>query len=222
MPNISEISLHDTIYKLKDSNAATKEELAAALENIDVPMGVYVGSGEMPENCNLKIDPNGDTVDIWTEIKNYLDELEVGSSKPDVTMRAIPYEERESHNNYVFSFTPGSHASLGYSWGPDGIIFNQEEIVSAYEKVVDNKPVNCLFTNCGWLNSWEGNYNTCYSLTRIAASKERETKCLVMNFLCNTDLNGYINLGKYDLEYLFEVNTENRTATIYAANAVKV
>lgn len=36
MPNISEISLHDIIYKLKDDNAVTQEQLEEALGNIDM------------------------------------------------------------------------------------------------------------------------------------------------------------------------------------------
>jgi surface protein len=36
MPNISEISLYDTIYKLKDDSAVTQEQLEEALGNIDM------------------------------------------------------------------------------------------------------------------------------------------------------------------------------------------
>lgn len=49
MPNISEISLHDTIYKLKDDNAVTQEQLEEALGNIDVSSGIYIQATE-PEN----------------------------------------------------------------------------------------------------------------------------------------------------------------------------
>lgn len=50
MSNIlSEISLHDTIYKLKDDNAVTQEQLEEALGNIDVSSGIYIQATE-PEN----------------------------------------------------------------------------------------------------------------------------------------------------------------------------
>ena len=58
MPNISEISLYDTIYKLKDDNAVTQEQLEEALSNIDASTNIYV-QADAPEN------PKGG--DLWVD-----------------------------------------------------------------------------------------------------------------------------------------------------------
>ena len=59
MSNIlSEISLHDIIYKLKDDNAVTQEQLEEALGNIDVSSGIYIQSTE-PENPKVG--------DVWID-----------------------------------------------------------------------------------------------------------------------------------------------------------
>ena len=59
MPNIlSEISLYDTIYKLKDDNAFTQEQLEEALNNIDASTKVYAQPNEPtnPKEGDIWID----------------------------------------------------------------------------------------------------------------------------------------------------------------------
>lgn len=44
--------------------------------------GVYVGSGDMPENCNVQIDPTGTADDYYTkeEVKAYIEETLLGGA----------------------------------------------------------------------------------------------------------------------------------------------
>lgn len=66
---------------LLNETKATVEEIEAKLENGDFQgepgekgdSGVYVGSGDMPEGCNVQIDPDGDVVDLSDyATKNYV------------------------------------------------------------------------------------------------------------------------------------------------------
>lgn len=51
MPNISQIQIGETLYDIKDPNVT----------------GVYVGSGEVPKNCDVQIDPSGEfTMPVMT------------------------------------------------------------------------------------------------------------------------------------------------------------
>lgn len=65
MPNIlSEISLYDTIYKLKDDNAVTQEQLEEALNNIDASTKVYAQPNEPtnPKEGDIWIDTDAAVV----------------------------------------------------------------------------------------------------------------------------------------------------------------
>lgn len=59
----------------------TKEEWLASLKGDKGDTGnsgVYVGSGDMPPDCNVQIDPNGETVEVYskTDIDNMVGDIE--------------------------------------------------------------------------------------------------------------------------------------------------
>lgn len=70
----------ENAYELaqQDGFSGTEEEW---LESLKGESGVYVGSGDMPENCNVQIDPEGETLDISDIIdKTYTPESENAQS----------------------------------------------------------------------------------------------------------------------------------------------
>jgi hypothetical protein len=48
----------------------TESEWLQSLRGENGNPGVYLGSGDMPDDCNVQIDPNGDPVDLEEVIKN--------------------------------------------------------------------------------------------------------------------------------------------------------
>lgn len=61
----------------------TKEEWLASLVGPQGPQGdrgnsgVYIGAGEMPDDCNVQIDPNGDTFTVEEIIARIIADLPV-------------------------------------------------------------------------------------------------------------------------------------------------
>ena len=60
------------------------------------PSGVYVGSGDMPEDCNVQIDPNGVAVDAYSlATKEYVDERLSNLDPDDMDVDLSNYPTRE-------------------------------------------------------------------------------------------------------------------------------
>lgn len=57
----------ESAYQIAVDNGfeGTEEEWLKSLEGEDGASGVYVGSGEMPDNCNVQIDPNGEVAPLF-------------------------------------------------------------------------------------------------------------------------------------------------------------
>jgi hypothetical protein len=135
----------------KTEDVYTKQEIddKEFITESDLPNnGVYVGSGEMPNNCNLQIDPNGDAIVIPTKtselendsgfITNNKIELttETATLQPNIYYSfgetiALTLEFAEGDptklNGYMFGFISGATPTVltlpsNIKWGNDNEI----------------------------------------------------------------------------------------------------
>ena len=66
------------------------------------PSGVYVGSGPMPEDCNVQIDPSGDTLDAsQIATRAYVDERISNFNPEDVDVDLSDYPTREEMQDAI-------------------------------------------------------------------------------------------------------------------------
>lgn len=135
----------------KTEDVYTKQEIddKEFITESDLPNnGVYVGSGEMPDNCNLQIDPNGDAIVIPTKtselendsgfITNNKIELttETATLQPNIyysfgetIVLTLEFAEGDPTklNGYMFGFISGATPTVlalpsNIKWGNDNEI----------------------------------------------------------------------------------------------------
>ena len=132
-----------------------------------------------------------------------------GSAKADLVITGMPFSETGTDN--YFALVRDEYN--GRKRGPEYITFDQEQVVSAYEKLINGGDVRAaLQIPAMFLNSWEGLYATTYQGIRVAAG--RDPISLVVRFECAGAFLGSAE-GTYSrVEYVFSIDTANRTATL--------
>lgn len=133
-----------------------------------------------------------------------------GSNEPDLVITGMVQGD-DGKGNY-FAFVSGIYTYGLY--GPEYIEIDQEQVVSAYEKLVSGKEVKAvLYLPVYLFNSWDGAWAVRHPATRIAATRESDHVRLVVRFVCTAEYaSGYGN--SFCVEYTFNVDTERRTATL--------
>lgn len=165
-----------------------------------------------------KGDPGEVDYDIVAqEIRNYIDEVGGGTSKPDITLRGLNSQEIGS-TNFTHSF--GFEYDSVWKFDPGVITFDQEELVKAYEKGINKEPISAVLLapiSNDSSSGWSENY---YPANLVASVPNRQH--LVIRFKCNDDY--WINIGsqvltgtEHHVQYVFTIDPINRTANIYNA-----
>lgn len=131
-----------------------------------------------------------------------------GSSEPDLVIYGVP----AASTGNAFNFVSGSYT--GGMCGPQYITFDQEQVIAAYEKLISGKDVRAVFCLPSIaFNSWDGGWVVRYPAVRVIATHNDTPRRLAVRFDCASEFNsGYGST--YKMEYVFVVDTTNRTATL--------
>lgn len=133
-----------------------------------------------------------------------------GSAKADLVITGMPRTEPVTDNFFSLSrFTVN-----GKNGGPEYITFDQEQVVSVYEKLVNGEEIRAALKVPAILfNSWDGFFSATFQAVRVAAGKANPTR-LIVRFDCAIGFFGSTE-GTYNrFEYEFTVDAANRTATL--------
>lgn len=131
-----------------------------------------------------------------------------GSSEPDLVIYGVPIA---STGDY-FNFVSGSYT--GGVYGPQYITFDQEQVTAAYEKLISGKDVRAVFyLPSVTLNSWDGAWAVRYPAVRVIATHNDTPRRLAVRFDCASEFHSGYGIT-YKIEYVFGVDTTNRTATL--------
>jgi hypothetical protein len=87
----------DGNWQIGDTDTGVKAE---GVDGTSGTSGIYVGSGEMPEDCNVQIDPDGETLDLSTLSKptiEYIDESDITIDFFECLDREISYGQAITH-----------------------------------------------------------------------------------------------------------------------------
>lgn len=127
-----------------------------------------------------------------------------GSSEPDLVIT--------TGENFSFLYIENAPER-----SPRNVVYETEKIISTYEKLKNGGDVRVTFGGQLWLNSWDGGFYTTYPAQRVAASIDRDAPILIARFLIPVFWDGS-GIGTYvTIEYIFTVDTTNRTAELDAA-----
>lgn len=133
-----------------------------------------------------------------------------GSAKADLVITGMPQTEPVTAN--YFSFRRGTMS--GKTFGPENVTFDQERVVSAYEKLINGEDVRvALQLPATMFNSWDGFFSATFQAVRVGAGQMNPTR-LIVRFDCAIGFFGSTE-GEYNrFEYEFTVDAANRTAVL--------
>lgn len=133
-----------------------------------------------------------------------------GSAKADLVITGMPQTEPVTAN--YFGFRRGTMS--GKTYGPEQVTFDQEQVVSAYEKLVNGEEIRvALKVPAILFNSWDGPFSATFQAVRVAAGKANPTR-LIVRFDCAIGFFGSTEGAYNRFEYEFTVDAANRTAVL--------
>ena len=132
-----------------------------------------------------------------------------GSAKADLVITGMPRTEPVTED--FFAFYRGT--ANGKSCGPQYVTFEQEQVVSAFEKLINGNEVRgALKLPATFFNSWDGFYAAAYPAARVAAKQSSPNRLHVRFECASTALS--VKGSYVTIEYIFTVNVANRTAVL--------